>query len=87
MVPEDQDIHGDDEGYHHRQIRHGNYRFCHLTRSLRGESLLLDDSSASGEEPRLRLFPWQRGMGRVLRPAWKEYEPLRDLLITREASA
>jgi hypothetical protein len=29
MIPEDQDIEGDDNGYHRNQVRHGNSRSCH----------------------------------------------------------
>lgn len=29
MVPEDQDIYSDDDGYHRHQVRHGNHRSRH----------------------------------------------------------
>ncbi len=29
MVPENQGIYSDDDGYHHYHVKHGNHRFCH----------------------------------------------------------
>ncbi len=41
MVPEDQGIYSDDEGYHRHHVRHGNHPSCHcdLHRILRFEHL------------------------------------------------
>ena len=29
MVPENQGVYSDDDGYHRHQVKHGNHRFCH----------------------------------------------------------
>src|SRR5215469_7337324 len=49
MVPEDQGIYSDDDGYHRHHVRHGNHRSCHcdLHWILRFEFQITQDSSCA----------------------------------------